>query len=131
MGNTLSASERVKLRREVAQLFGDCASGFVFPIKYKYIVEESAAAGVAVLFSVPKRLHKRANKRNLLRRRMRESEELINGAKEICQRAIIDALDNDINDWGELKNIMKNVLARYIFNKTKRKPVILPILMDI
>ena len=62
---------------------------------------------------------------------VRESEELINGAKEICQRAIIDALDNDINDWGELKNIMKNVLARYIFNKTKRKPVILPILMDI
>lgn len=76
MGNTLSASERVKLRREVAQLFGDCASGFVFPIKYKYIVEESAAAGVAVLFSVPKRLHKRANKRNLLRRRMRESYRL-------------------------------------------------------
>lgn len=62
---------------------------------------------------------------------VRESEELINGAKEICQRAIIDALDNDINDWGELKNIMKNVLAKYIFNKTKRKPVILPILMDI
>ena len=76
MGNTLSASERVKLRREVAQLFGDCASGFVFPIKYKYIVEESAAAGVAVLFSVPKRLHKRANRRNLLRRRMRESYRL-------------------------------------------------------
>ena len=76
MGNTLSASERVKLRREVAQLFGDCASGFVFPIKYKYIVEESAATGVAVLFSVPKRLHKRANKRNLLRRRMRESYRL-------------------------------------------------------
>jgi ribonuclease J len=62
---------------------------------------------------------------------VRESEELINGAKEVCQRAIIDALDNDINDWGELKNIMKNVLAKYIFNKTKRKPVILPILMDI
>lgn len=76
MGNTLSASERVKLRREVAQLFGDCASGFVFPIKYKYLVEKSAAAGVAVLFSVPKRLHKRANKRNLLRRRMRESYRL-------------------------------------------------------
>ena len=62
---------------------------------------------------------------------VRESEELINGAKEICQRALIDALDSGINDWGELKNVMKNVLAKYIFNKTKRKPVILPILMDI
>ena len=64
------------MRSVVAQLFGDCASGFVFPIKYKYIVEESAAPGVAVLFSVPKRLHKRANRRNLLRRRMRESYRL-------------------------------------------------------
>ncbi|MBE6175382.1 MAG: ribonuclease P [Rikenellaceae bacterium] len=76
MGNTFSALERVKLRSVVAQLFGDCASGFVFPIKYKYIVEESTAPGVAVLFSVPKRLHKRANRRNLLRRRMRESYRL-------------------------------------------------------
>lgn len=62
---------------------------------------------------------------------VRENEELINGAKEVCQRAIIDALDDDVRDWGELKNIIKNVLAKYIFNKTKRKPVILPILMDI
>ncbi|MBE6664493.1 MAG: ribonuclease J [Ruminococcaceae bacterium] len=62
---------------------------------------------------------------------VRENEELINGAKEVCQRAIIDALDDDVRDWGELKNIVKNVLAKYIFNKTKRKPVILPILMDI
>ncbi len=62
---------------------------------------------------------------------VRENEELINGAKEVCQRAIIDALDDDIRDWGELKNIVKNVLAKYIFAKTKRKPVILPILMDI
>lgn len=76
MGNTFSALERVKLRSVVAQLFGDCASGFVFPIKYKYIVEESTTPGVAVLFSVPKRLHKRANRRNLLRRRMRESYRL-------------------------------------------------------
>ncbi len=62
---------------------------------------------------------------------VRENEELINGAKEVCQRAIIDALDDDVRDWGELKNIVKNVLSKYIFAKTKRKPVILPILMDI
>lgn len=62
---------------------------------------------------------------------VRENEELINGAKDVCQRAIIDALDDDVRDWGELKNIVKNVLSKYIFAKTKRKPVILPILMDI
>ena len=62
---------------------------------------------------------------------VRENEELISGAKDVCQRAIIDALDDDVRDWGELKNIVKNVLSKYIFAKTKRKPVILPILMDI
>lgn len=45
----------------------------MFPVKYKLIVEESASPTVEALFSVPKRNHKRANRRNLLRRRMRES----------------------------------------------------------
>ena len=62
---------------------------------------------------------------------VRENEELIDGAKDVCQRAIIDALDDDVRDWGELKNVVKNALSKYIFAKTKRKPVILPILMDI
>ena len=62
---------------------------------------------------------------------VRENEELISGAKDVCQRAIIDALNSHIDDWAELKNIMKNALTKYIFAKTKRKPVILPILMDI
>lgn len=62
---------------------------------------------------------------------VRENEELILGAKDVCQRAIIDALNSHIDDWAELKNIMKNALTKYIFAKTKRKPVILPILMDL
>jgi ribonuclease J len=62
---------------------------------------------------------------------VRENEELILGAKEICQKAIIDALNSGVDDWAELKNIMKNALTKYIFAKTKRKPVILPILMDL
>ena len=62
---------------------------------------------------------------------VRENEELISGAKDVCQRAIIDALNSHIDDWAELKNIMKNALTKYIFAKTKRKPVILPILMDL
>ena len=41
--------------------------------------EQSATAGVEVLFSVPKRYHKRANKRNLIRRRTKESYRLNSG----------------------------------------------------
>lgn len=40
------------------------------------MAEESTAASVEVLFSVPKRYHKRANKRNLLRRRTKEAYRL-------------------------------------------------------
>ena len=76
MGNSFPSNERVKSRIVVGRLFGDCDSGFAFPIKYKLIVEESASPSVEVLFSVPKRFHKRANRRNLLKRRMRESYRL-------------------------------------------------------
>ena len=75
-GNKFPSSERVKSRTTVSRLFGDCDSGFVFPLKYKLIIEESASPSVEVLFSVPKRFHKRANRRNLLKRRMREGYRL-------------------------------------------------------
>lgn len=62
---------------------------------------------------------------------VRENEELINGAKDIATRALIDALDDGITEWAELKNILKASISKYIFNKTKKKPVVLPILMNI
>ena len=62
---------------------------------------------------------------------VRESEELMNGAKDIATRVIIDALDDGVREWNELKTILKNAITKYIFAKTKRKPVILPILLNI
>ncbi|MBQ4584696.1 MAG: ribonuclease J [Clostridia bacterium] len=62
---------------------------------------------------------------------VRENEELMNGARDIATRVLIDALDDGIKDYAELKTIMKNALSKYIFTKTKKKPVILPILLNI
>ena len=62
---------------------------------------------------------------------VRESEELMNGAKDIATRVIIDALDEGVREWNELKTIMKNAITKYIFAKTKRRPVILPILLNV
>ena len=62
---------------------------------------------------------------------VRESEELMNGAKDIATRVLIDALDEGVREWNELKTILKNAITKYIFAKTKRKPVILPILLNI
>ena len=74
--NGLAKSERLSSLAEVRRLFQDGVSGFVYPFRYTVIVEKSTSPTVEVLFSVPKRNHKRANKRNLLRRRTKEAYRL-------------------------------------------------------
>ena len=72
----LPKSERLSSLTAVRRLFKDGATGFVYPFRYMVIAEQSTTPSVEVLFSVPKRYHKRANKRNTLRRRMKEAYRL-------------------------------------------------------
>ena len=72
----LPKSERLSSLTAVRRLFKDGASGFVYPFRYMVITEQSTTTSVEVLFSVPKRFHKRANKRNTLRRRTKEAYRL-------------------------------------------------------
>lgn len=72
----LPKSERLSSLTAVRRLFTDGASGFVYPFRYMVITEKSTSPNVEVLFSVPKRFHKRANKRNTLRRRSKEAYRL-------------------------------------------------------
>ena len=62
---------------------------------------------------------------------VRESEELVNGAKAMATEALINALSRGLREWNELKGIMKSAISKYIYAETKRRPVILPILMNI
>ena len=62
---------------------------------------------------------------------VRENEELMNGAREAATSALIDALSRGAHEWGDLKAMLKSSISKYIFNKTKRKPIILPIIMNI
>ena len=62
---------------------------------------------------------------------VRESEELVNGAKSVATTALVDALNKGIREWNELKGVMKSSISKFIYNETKRKPIILPILMNI
>lgn len=73
---SLPRTERLRSLGAVRRLFGEGESGFVFPFRYVWFAETDAQASVEVLFSVPKRFHKRANKRNLLRRRTKEAYRL-------------------------------------------------------
>ena len=72
----LPKSERLSSLTAVRRLFKDGASGFVYPFRYMVITEQSTTTSVEVLFSVPKRFHKRANTRNTLRRRTKEAYRL-------------------------------------------------------
>ncbi len=74
--NGLPKSERLCSLASLRRLFSDGEAGFVYPFRFTTYIEKSALPTVEVLFSVPKRNHKRANKRNLLRRRMKEAYRL-------------------------------------------------------
>ncbi len=73
---TLTRSERLRTLGAIRRLFESGEGGFVYPFRYLLFAEADNETSVRVLFSVPKRYHKRANKRNLLKRRMRESYRL-------------------------------------------------------
>ena len=62
---------------------------------------------------------------------VRESEELINDAKEQVKKALQLCENKNITDWSNIKTNIRDALNRYLYNKTKRKPMILPILMEV
>lgn len=62
---------------------------------------------------------------------VKESELLISGAKRVCETTLSVALSKRIKDIVQVKNMVKDDLAKYIFKETKRKPMILPIIMDV
>ena len=61
---------------------------------------------------------------------VRESDKLIEDATDLVLDEVTEALDRGITDWGKLKSIVKDVLSDYIWKKTKRRPMIMPIIMD-
>mgnify|MGYP000671811913 CR=1 FL=1 len=73
---SLPRSQRLRSQGAVRRLFENGESGFVFPFRYVWYAEPDAERSVEAMFSVPKRYHKRANKRNLLRRRTKEAYRL-------------------------------------------------------
>ena len=62
---------------------------------------------------------------------VKESEELMDKARNVCSLAIERALPVASKDRMLIKNEIKDALSKFIFKETKRRPVILPILMEI
>ena len=72
----LPHDERLRSFGAVRRLFQDGHGGFVYPFRYVLYAECDDRLSVEVMFSVPKKNHKRANVRNLLRRRTKEAYRL-------------------------------------------------------
>ena len=62
---------------------------------------------------------------------VRESEGLMDEAKDIVRNILLDCEENKITDWATLKSNVRDELRAYLYEKTKRKPMILPIIMEI
>ena len=62
---------------------------------------------------------------------VKESEELMAEVKHIAEDALNRALGGRVTDWAYIKGVIKDDLAKFIFRSTKRKPMILPIIMDV
>lgn len=62
---------------------------------------------------------------------MRESSELIKEAQSIIARHLEKIMKRKTTQWSEIKTEITDILAPYLYEKTKRKPMILPIIMEI
>jgi len=62
---------------------------------------------------------------------VRESDELMEEAHQVVDSALSGCLDRGITDWGKLKSTTKDALGEFVWRKTKRRPMILPIIMEV
>ncbi len=62
---------------------------------------------------------------------VRESENLMDEAREVVIDALDRCLAKNMSDWGKIKSMMKDSLSDYLWKKMKRNPMILPIIMEV
>ncbi len=62
---------------------------------------------------------------------VRESEGLMEEAKKVIQRALEDCEKNHTREWAQIKVLVRDELREFIWKKTKRNPMILPIIMEV
>ena len=62
---------------------------------------------------------------------VREADELMAGAREKVTQSLEKSLERNIVDWSSLKTGLRDTLSRYLYEKTRRRPMILPIIQEI
>ena len=62
---------------------------------------------------------------------VRENESLMDGAQSIVENALERCVDEHVRDWNSVKTRVREALSSYIYRRTKRSPMILPIIMEV
>ena len=116
---TLPKRERLCSFGALRRLFGEGKGGFVYPLRYVVYVEGATDASAEVLFSTPKKFLKRANKRNVVRRRMREAyrlnkEILLNSGKAFEADIALIYSSKEVLDYQIIENALKKILRNIV-----------------
>ena len=61
---------------------------------------------------------------------VRESEDLMDEARSVVDNALLNCLDR-VTDWSKMKNACRDSLGEFLWKRTKRRPMILPIIMEV
>ena len=115
---TLSKGARLSWKRYIDLLFAKGQSFVAFPLRVVYLpVEEEALAPVSILVSVPKKKFRRAVKRNLIKRQVREAYrvckyDLIDPLVEKDKRMLVAFLylDQEIHPFADMENALTEAL---------------------
>ena len=62
---------------------------------------------------------------------VREAEDLMEEAREIVEDAMQNCLSHRVTDWSKMKNAIRDSLGEFLWRRTKRRPMILPIIMEV
>ena len=62
---------------------------------------------------------------------VRESEQLIDKARRLCDSVIADCMFERVHDWTTVKNRLRDEVSHLMYHETKRSPMILPVIMEI
>ncbi len=62
---------------------------------------------------------------------VRENEELMEEVRKIAQHSIEQCFSSGATDWNHIKSSVKDDLGKFLFNRTKRRPMILPVIMNV
>ena len=62
---------------------------------------------------------------------VREAEDLMETAKEKVEQALDKCAENNVTEWSVLKGAIRDSLGRFLYERTRRRPMILPIIMEV